>query len=446
MSTTSSATLVKQELIAKLDACHEKLLTLIVSLPDQLEELPAAEAEIRRVVLELGRELLQAWSETADAKASAPPCAACQQRMRHKGYVQGPLVTTLGNVRVRRVRFRCSGCGAESYPHDTWLRFLGHSVSPLLAKVIARMGAQLPFGQAQQNLKADYGVHLAKRTMQLVCEEAGMAVVDEEDQQRTQLQSLPPAQRPAALPDSEIRPEKAYVYADGTMIHSAGDWHEVRVASVASVDEDDQPLKIDHRARFLSGEDFGWQLLLLARSAGYHHAQQRAFIADGARWLWEQAAMHFPDAVQILDWYHLAEHIHQTANVLHAQGSPQAKRFSKQRLNELWEGRSSQTLRRLKELRKKTRAPAKREALRKLIGYIENNRGRINYPKYRELGLRVGSGQVEGACKTLVGTRCKQAGMRNWTRRGAQGVLRIRTALQTGQYDALWKTLTNIAA
>ena len=143
------------------------------------------------------------------------------------------------------------------------------------------------------------------------------------------------------------------------MIHSEGDWHEIRVASVASTDAEDNVLAVDHRARFLPCEDIGWQLLLLARRAGYHNSEHRAFVADGARWLWDIAATHFPDAHHILDWYHLTEHIHQTAAVLYGEGSPKAKRFAQARRKELWEGRASQTLRRLRTIRKRARAPAK---------------------------------------------------------------------------------------
>ena len=273
-----------------------------------------------------------------------------------------------------------------------------------------------------------------------------MALVDEEDRQRVAVMSLPVAERPAALPDSEISPEKAYLFGDGTMIHAAGDWHEIRVASVATTDAEDAPLMVDHRARFLSCSEFGWQLLFLARRAGYHRAKSRAFIADGARWLWEVASSQFPDAVQILDWYHLSEHIHQAAAVLYGEGSQAAKEFSQMRLDELWEGRVKDTLATLQVLRKSFRAASKRETLRQLSGYLENNRSRIDYPRYRELGLRIGSGQVEGACKTLVGLRCKQAGMRNWTKRGAEGVLRLRAALQTGRYDDLWSHPATTAA
>jgi hypothetical protein len=446
MSTTPSFAFVKQALISKLEECQRRLAQLAASLPDSLADWSTAEELIRAGVLEIGRELLQGWSDAADAHATPPSCGDCQEVMRHKGYISGPLVTTLGTLRVRRARFRCEYCGRECYPHDELLRFCEHAVSRPLAQVIARLGAQLPFAQARQNLEADYRVRLCKHTLTAVCEDAGSAVLDEEDQLRRKLQSLPVAEQPAALPDSAFSPEKAYVFADGTMIHSAGEWHEIRVASVAAVDAKDEPLWIDHRARFLSCEDFGWQLLLLARGAGYHRAVQRAFVADGARWLWELAATQFPDAVQILDWYHLSEHVHQAATVLYGEGTEAAKHFNDQRLSELWEGRSGETLIQLALLRKQIRAAAKRDTLRQLMNYLEHNCSRIDYPRYRQLGLRVGSGQVEGACKALVGARCKQAGMRNWTRRGAEAVLLLRAALQTGQYNALWTTRPKQAA
>jgi len=438
MSTTASVNRVKQLLLDRVERCCEQLRQLAEVLPETLVELAAAEQLVRQGVLEIGRELLQGWSEAADARVATPDCQDCAEPMRHKGYVVGPLATMLGALRIRRARFRCEHCRTEQYPHDDQLRFLGHAVSWPLAKATSRLGAQLPFEAARQSLELDYGVRLSKHSIETIVEGAGAALLDREDRERRHLMALPPEEQPAALPDSPISPEKVYVFGDGAMIHTAGDWHEIRVASAAAYGPSDERLALDHRARFLSCEDFGWQLLLLARSCGYHRAAVKAFIADGARWLWETAAVHFPDAIQILDWYHLKEHVHTTAAALYGPGSDEAQQFSEVRLQELWQGRADQTLLGLESLRKQCRAPTKREALRQLINYLQNNRRRIDYPRYRHLGLAVGSGQVEGACKSLVAARCKQAGMRNWTRRGAEGVLRLRAALQTRQFDDLW--------
>lgn len=438
MSTTASASSVKQALLLEVDQLTQRLKELALSLPEELEQLDQAEQEVRSGVLRIGRGLLQAWSNTATLERMQPECAACQEAMRHKGYVSGPLTTTLGDIKIRRPRFRCEHCGDECYPHDARLRFLKHSVSWSLAKVVGRLGAQLPFDQARQNLLDDYHVRLSKQRIEQICEEAGQMLLEAEDARREQIYVLPPAEQPAALPTSEISPEKVYVSGDGTMIHTAGDWHEIRVASVAATDAEGEVLAEQLRARFLSCEEFGQQLLLLALGVGYRHAKLRAFLADGARWLWELAALHFPDAIQILDWYHLEEHVHAAAALLFGEGTEEAKAWSTARLTELWEGRWRDMVAQLADQRKLLRAKSKREALRKLQQYVTNNQTRIDYPHYRELGLRIGSGRVEGACKSLVGARCKQAGMRNWTRLGAQGVLRLRAALQTGDFNTLW--------
>ena len=78
--------------------------------------------------------------------------------------------------------------------------------------------------------------------------------------------------------------------------------------------------------------------------------------------------------------------------------------------------------------------------------YLENNQQHMDYPRYRAQGLPVGSGQVEAQCKTLVGARCKQAGMRNWTYRGAEAILRLRAARQDGSFDGLWRQKLRLAA
>jgi hypothetical protein len=83
------------------------------------------------------------------------------------------------------------------------------------------------------------------------------------------------------------------VFADGTTVHSEGDWHEIRVATVATEGGAGRALERQSRARFLQVEEVAWTLLLLARSLGYQDAKHRAFIADGAAWLWKLQETYF---------------------------------------------------------------------------------------------------------------------------------------------------------
>jgi hypothetical protein len=443
MSTTQTTSAVKQALLEKVrQEIVPQLEQLVQSLPEQLIDFDEAETQLREGLLKVARHLLDIWGHVADLKVARPNCPKCGVPMRHRGLPETGVVTTVGEVNYRRPRWRCLSCAEECYPHDALLRFLTHHVSWPLAKVCSRLAAQIPsFDDANDNLAEDYRVHLAKETLREIAEAAGKTILEQEDAQRRRL-----LQREEELPESEKKPEKAYVFADGTTVHTDGDWHEIRVATVATEDAAGNPLERQSRARFLGVEEVAWTLLVLARHAGYPNAKQRAFIADGVAWLWKLQETYFASATPILDWYHLAEHVHKAANVLYGQGSESAAAWARPIKNELWEGRVDNALNLVHQTQAKVRAPSKREALHELQTYLENNRQHMDYPRYREAGLPVGSGQVEAQCKTLVGARCKQAGMRNWTYEGAESILRLRAATQDGTFHQMWNQKLRVAA
>ncbi len=78
-----------------------------------------------------------------------------------------------------------------------------------------------------------------------------------------------------------------------------------------------------------------------------------------------------------------------------------------------------------------------RDALAQLIGYVEHHRTRIRYQGPWHSGLAVGSGAVEGACKHVLQSRFKRAGMR-WKLPGFLNVLALRIASLNGMFEAFW--------
>jgi len=443
MSTAQELSIVKQALLHKLrEEIVPELERLVQELPDQLVNFGDAEVELRKGLIQVARHVLDLWAHAADKKIARPCCPTCNVPMRNRGFVKTEVVTTVGNVTYRRPRWRCDDCKEECYPHDAVLRFQTHGVSWAAAKVISRLAAQIPsIDEAANNFEEDYSVHLAKETVRQIAEAAGQTILKQEDEQRRRVMD-----REIPLPQSDKTPEKACVFADGTTVHSEGDWHEIRVATVATVDAAGNPIERHSRARFMSVEQVAWTLVLLARDVGYQNAKRCAFIADGAAWLWKIQAAFFAKAVPILDWYHLAEHVHKAANELHGQGTPSAEEWARRLKSELWEGRVGKARSLTEQELARTRSPSKSEALQQLLTYLENNEEHMDYPRYRNLGLPIGSGQVEAQCKTLVGGRCKQAGMRNWTYAGAEALLRLRAAKQDGTFENLWSAKLRLAA
>jgi hypothetical protein len=453
---------VRTDIVAEYDQ-------LIDELPDDVKSFKEAEQVLRRGTIGIACKLLQCWVEVAEKKLDVPKCPKCKINMRHRGLRECTIVTTIGEVTYRRPRYICKKCGQSIYPHDATARFLTHGVSQSLAQVIARMGADRPFEQAAEYLAEDYYLHLSNQTVRKVAEDAGAHIVRAEDARREAIQARTPEERVHTLQcDKDTTYDIGVVTCDGAMVHTREepaylgpnpdakpDWHEVRVGNASVGNLPANPKKPsggkrghDFRmevvntntfARFESVEDVGNDLFLRAVAAGFFNARLRCFISDGASWIRNMAEEHFSDAILILDWYHAMEHVGDLSNEVFGRGTDESHRWTKQRENELWDGRVGAVLHAMKALHSRENlTESARKELDKTITYISNNRDRMRYPQYRELGLPIGSGRIEGLCKSLVGSRCKLSGMRGWTIRGSEGILRIRAARRDGNYKEIW--------
>jgi len=83
---------------------------------------------------------------------------------------------------------------------------------------------------------------------------------------------------------------------------------------------------------------------------GVSGARSLAVIGDGAPWIWELASHLFPYATQILDWYHLTEHLGTAAKVVHGEGTPETTALLEQWKAEMRAGRSEGVEEHLREL------------------------------------------------------------------------------------------------
>ena len=86
------------------------------------------------------------------------------------------------------------------------------------------------------------------------------------------------------------------------------------------------------------------------------------------------------------------------------------------------------------------------EECRRAARYLAERRDRTRYGELRATGLPIGSGRVEAGCKNIVDRRMKGAGIR-WSVDGANPVLWLRCARQSGSFDDYWQArLDRLAA
>jgi hypothetical protein len=159
-------------------------------------------------------------------------------------------------------------------------------------------------------------------------------------------------------------------------------------------------------------------------------------VMDGEKALWDVQKSILPDAVPILDLFHVLERLWNAAHVFHAEGSTAAEGFVNDRLRMLLEGKVGGVIGGLRQmLKKRTLSQSKQRALNTVIGYFENNRERMQYDQYLAAGYPIGSGVAEGACRHLVKDRMEQSGMR-WTVEGAQSLLHLRALYLNGNWQS----------
>ena len=85
-------------------------------------------------------------------------------------------------------------------------------------------------------------------------------------------------------------------------------------------------------------------------------------------------------------------------------------------------------------MRQVNRWRAKRNTIQGQINYFQENKTRMDYKGYREMGLPIGSGTVESSCKHVIVKRLKQSGM-IWAPSGAKGMLQIRSSLKSHRFE-----------
>ena len=137
----------------------------------------------------------------------------------------------------------------------------------------------------------------------------------------------------------------------------------------------------------------------------------------------------FPDAIQILDYYHLSENVHSFAKYLHPNNEIMMKRWAMDILDKIDKGYIDEVLESLPDL-EDVKLPAQ---VPNLKVYLANNRGRIDYSFYKSKGYYIGSGAIESGNKLVIQQRMKQSGMR-WSMAGGQYIAALRAKYTSDQW------------
>jgi hypothetical protein len=429
----------------------ENLAALAAGMLGQGAGLGVLEEAMRAALASAGARLLEAVLAGDDGYAGPHAKCGAGHQAGYAGRRPKIITTVLGPVQVMRAWYHCADCKHGFAPCDEQLGVAGTSQSPGLREMIARAGAEVPFGKAAALIKDLAGITVSAKTAERSAEVSGAAAraAGSAEAAAIRARTIRPLPPPGPVPDM------LYIEVDGTGVpvrrsetqgrpgkgeDGQARTREIKLArlfTVSAMDEDGNPVTDPGSSSYVATFDGKTALAELVEAEylrrGGEHYRQVVAIGDGAAWIWTMAEKLYPHATHITDIYHAREHLHDLANHL-AFITPDPAGWLEERSGELDAGNIEAII---SAARQYPLTGLKAAGLDTKVGYFEHNAHRMRYAHFRKLGMFTGSGAIEGGIKAIVVQRAKQSGM-HWTTAGAASIIALRTQHASGRWDELW--------
>lgn len=414
--------------------------------------MEATELAIRHSIHQVGGVFLEKLinADGGGHQGARIPCGAGHQA-GHIDYRIKDVTTVLSPVEIKRAYYYCADCQKGMIPKDQDLDIVGTSFSPGIRRMMARVGGKESFDEGRQDLEELAGVVVTSKEVERVSEGIGGQI------EMTAMREREQAMAGNVVPLLPLVP-KLYIAIDGTGVPvvpsetqgrkgkdetGVAKTREAKLGCVftqTTLDEEGFPVRDENSTTYVGAietvEEFGPRIYAEAVRRGLDRAEKVILLGDGAVWIRGIAEDHFPGAVQIVDLYHALEHLAGLAKIVYGPTGFQMTRWIKTQSEELKEGDVEKVIAAMGRLKPPNQCIE--DAIKKTMGYFEINRERMRYADFRNQGLFVGSGVIEAGCKTIVGQRLKQSGMR-WTVRGANAIIALRCYQISGRWEEFWE-------
>jgi len=179
---------------------------------------------------------------------------------------------------------------------------------------------------------------------------------------------------------------------------------------------------------------FGWMVAAEAKRRGFYESPRPVFLGDGDRKNWTVQQTHFPHFTAVLDFVHVVGHLFSAAEAVTSSHAAKWEQYLEW-ATAAWQGRVGEILADLERWQRILDDPPENpspgdpaEVVRRTLGYLTNNRHRMNYPEYRRQGLPITSALVESLIKQF--NRRVKGTEKFWNRpEGAEAILQVKAAL-----------------
>ena len=426
----------KKQLIEQAKARVEQLLEERIDETGMtLEEIEAVvESTTREVAVWITERLIEEQRPPEANRAACPRCAAL---CKYKRRLDTCVLTIHGPTRIRRRYHYCTACKAGFAPLDAALGLEpGREATRQMRAWQAKYGSDSAFAAVPELFQELRGITVSASTVERTTLEVGAQV-------RAAARTWGPP--PAPLHGPQAPSPRLYLSLDGTMCPLRDEWRRDGSRGKLVCRYGEAKLGLLFQTGWKDGLDTGvvrrgcvgtmgdleaFRPLVLELGRQWQLAQARELIVlgDGAVWIWLLAAQYYAHAIQILDFWHMTDHLWNVARARHGKGTEAAQAWVRAAQ---WDLKHDLTARFLQGLREWEPASAEAQEVRRAeLAYFEANAERMRYGTYLERGYMIGSGVMESGCRQLAAQRLDRAGM-HWREESAEAVLAIRAHLRS---------------
>jgi len=348
-------------------------------------------------------------------------------------------MTAAGEISFARIYFRCRKCSIGTYGLDERLGIDGR-YSPQAQRLACLAAASWSYDRSAEHLLEFCGMSISDNTIREIAEKHGR-------QMSAWQRNAPEAVEPFCDAEGDVE-----FTTDGTSVNTMQGWREMKVALFAKRKRGDCATPEEWATRSLpkphvsvafaaieKSSRFGSRWKHWRRRLHIQETSRMSVLADGARWIWDEQEKQFPGAEGVLDIFHAIEHVAATAKTLFGEGTSEAKTWTDSGRSALLHGGWDGIVEQISETKLLVTTDSDREALRQLEEYLLKQADHLYYKERLAEGRSIGSGQIEGACKNLIGRRLKQTGAR-WKIRRVNRIASLCSLVYSDLWNTYWTT------
>jgi hypothetical protein len=367
------------------------------------------------------------------------PCPCCGNLLKRHSINAKTLHTMQGSITLERPYFYCHRCKSGYYPLDHALELADEAYQYDLQEKMLCLGTESPYSTSADLFKKLTGIapsgHCLHETLNRIGTLAPIEeVIPSEMEIIRRIESVSTAgdELPVLVVASDGAHAPTRPPGGRSGRRGPGKWREVKGFRIYLLDSDERIVHIASWHQIQDAAQFSKDLELVAARIPQDRANI-ALLGDGAEWLWNAMVRCFPNARQVLDYYHCSEHVHKVAKLQYGD-SLTGQQWAEATITRLFLDQTGSAIGGLKRMQ-----PSGGEAdkeIRKMINYLTTHKHRLAYQECRDTGLPIGSGGIESANKHICHVRLKRSGAW-WLEENGNTMLRLRCAMYNDTFDTV---------